>query len=191
MIRSFIALELKEKGTIENISSFATRLKKNQTNLKLVKPENLHMTVKFLGNISESLAPKIYDILKTEINEKFFQDKEFKYYLKGVGQFNRFSVIWVKLVGDISFLQTIKDSIEDLLNTRLTVDRDKRTQFKPHLTIGRLRKEKINYKTFDIFKKLINENKNKEFGDFNISQIKLKKSVLTSQGPHYSDLEFL
>lgn len=191
MIRSFIALELKEKGTIENISSFATRLKKNQTNLKLVKPENLHMTVKFLGNISESLAPKIYDILKTEINEKFFQDKEFKYYLKGVGQFNRFSVIWVKLVGDISFLQTIKDSIEDLLNTRLTVDRDKRTQFKPHLTIGRLRKEKINYKTFDIFKKLINENKNKEFGEFNISQIKLKKSVLTSQGPHYSDLEFL
>lgn len=191
MIRSFIALELKEKGTIENISSFATRLKKNQTNLKLVKPENLHMTVKFLGNISESLAPKIYDILKTEINEKFFQDKEFKYYLKGVGQFNRFSVIWVKLVGDISFLQTIKDSIEDLLNTRLTVDRDKRTQFKPHLTIGRLRKEKINYKTFDIFKKLINENKNKEFGEFNISQIKLKKSVPTSQGPHYSDLEFL
>lgn len=191
MIRSFIALELKEKGTIENISSFATRLKKNQTNLKLVKPENLHMTVKFLGNISESLAPKIYDILKTEINEKFFQDKEFKYYLKGVGQFNRFSVIWVKLVGDISFLQTIKDSIEDLLNTRLTVDRDKRTQFKPHLTIGRLRKEKINYKTFDIFKKLINENKSKEFGEFKISQIKLKKSVLTSQGPHYSDLEFL
>ena len=190
MIRSFIALELKEKSTIENINSFATRLKKNQINLKLVKPENLHMTVKFLGNISESLVPKIYDILKTEINEKFFQDKEFNYYLRGVGQFNRFSVIWVKLVGDISFLQTIKDSIEDLLNMRLKVDRDKRTQFKPHLTIGRLRKEKINYKTFDIFKKLINENKNKEFGEFKISQIKLKKSVLTSQGPHYSDLEF-
>ena len=190
MIRSFIALELKEKATIENISSFATRLKKNQTNLKLVKPENLHMTVKFLGNISESLAPKIYELLKTEINEKLFQGKEFKYYLRSVGQFRKFSVLWIKLVGDISFLQMIKDSVEDLLNMKLKVDRDKRTQFKPHLTIGRLRKEKINYKTFDVFKKLINENKNKEFGEFNISQIKLKKSVLTSQGPHYSDLEF-
>ncbi len=190
MIRSFIALELKENSTIENITTLTSRLKKNQPNLKLVKPENLHMTVKFLGNISELLAPQIYEILKTEINEKHFQGKEFKYYLKGVGQFNRFSVIWLKLIGDIPFLQTIKDSVEDLLNIRLNVDRDKRTQFKPHLTIGRLRKEKINYKTFDIFKKLVNENKNVEFGPFNISQIKLKKSELTPKGPIYSDLEF-
>ncbi|MHA2280899.1 MAG: RNA 2',3'-cyclic phosphodiesterase [Promethearchaeota archaeon] len=190
MIRSFIALELKENTTIENITSFSSRLKKNQPNLKLVKPENLHMTVKFLGNISESLAPKIYQILKTEINEKLFHGKEFKYYLKGVGQFNKFTVLWVKLVGDISFLQTIKDSVEDLLNLRLKVDRDRRTQFKPHLTIGRLRKEKINYKTFDIFKKLISENKSMEFGAFKISQIKLKKSDLTPKGPIYSDLEY-
>jgi 2'-5' RNA ligase len=148
------------------------------------------MTVKFLGNISESLAPKIYEILKTEINEKLFQGKEFKYYLKGVGQFNRFSVLWVKLVGDIPFLQTIKDSVEDLLSIKLKIDRDKRTQFKPHLTIGRLRKEKINYKTFEVFKKLVNENKGMEFGTFNISQIKLKKSELTPKGPIYSDLEY-
>ncbi|MHA2035260.1 MAG: RNA 2',3'-cyclic phosphodiesterase [Promethearchaeota archaeon] len=190
MIRSFIALELTEQPTIENITMFSSRLKKNQSYLKLVKPENLHMTVKFLGNISESLAPKIYEILKTEINEKLFQGKEFKYYLKGVGQFNKFSVLWIKLVGDISFLQTIKDSVEDLLNLRLKIDRDKRTKFKPHLTVGRLKKDRINYKTFDIFKKLINENKNMEFGSFNINQIKLKKSELTPKGPIYSDLEY-
>ncbi|MFX1454533.1 MAG: RNA 2',3'-cyclic phosphodiesterase [Promethearchaeota archaeon] len=190
MIRTFIALELKEQETIENISSFASRLKKNQPNLKLVKPENLHMTVKFLGNISESLAPKIYEILKKDINEKHFQGKEFKYFLKGVGQFNRFSVIWIKLVGDIPFLQQLKDSVEDLLNLRLNIDRDKRTQFKPHLTIGRLKRQKINYRTFDIFKKLINENKSEEFGIFNISQIKFKKSVLSPQGPQYFDLDF-
>lgn len=190
MIRSFIALELKEKSTIENIISFTSRLKKNQPNLKLVKSENLHMTVKFLGNISESLAPKIYEILKTDINEKLFQGKDFKYYLKGVGQFRKFSVLWVKLVGDISFLQTIKDSVEDLLHLKLKVERDKRTQFKPHLTIGRLKKEKINFKTFDILKKLINENKTLEFGPFNINQIKLKKSELTPKGPIYSDLEY-
>jgi 2'-5' RNA ligase len=190
MIRSFIALELKEKATIENITSFTSRLKKNQPKLKLVKPENLHMTLKFLGNISDSLAPKIYEILRTEINEKLFQGRDFKYYLKGVGQFNRFSVLWVKLVGEITFLQTIKDSVEDLLHTKLKVERDRRTKFTPHLTIGRLKKERINYKTFDIFKKLINENKGMEFGSFNINQIKLKKSELTPKGPIYSDLEY-
>ncbi len=190
MIRSFIALELSEKSTIENIVSFTSHLKKNQPNLKLVRPENLHMTVKFLGNISELLAPKIYELLKSEINEKIIQGKEFKYYLKGVGQFNRFSVLWIKLVGDISLIQTIKNSVEDLLNIRLKIDRDKRTKFKPHLTIGRLKKGKINYKTFDSFKKLMNENKSLEFGTFNVKQIKLKKSVLTPQGPQYSDLEY-
>ncbi len=190
MIRSFIALELKEKTTIDNITAFSSRLKKNQKNLKLVEPKNLHFTVKFLGNISESLAPKIYEILRIEINEELFQGKKFKYYLKGVGQFNRFSVLWVKLVGDIPFLQTIKDSVEDLLSNKLKINRDKRTQFKPHLTIGRLRKEKINHKTFEVFKKLINENKGTEFGTFTISQIKLKKSDLTPKGPIYSDLEY-
>jgi 2'-5' RNA ligase len=155
-----------------------------------VKPENLHLTVKFLGNIPEGLAPKIYKILQTEISGKILQGKEFKYYLKGVGQFNRFSVLWIKLVGDLPFLQTIKDSVESLLNTRLNIDLDRRAEFKPHLTVGRLRRDKINHKTFGIFKKLINENKNKEFGEFTINQIKLKKSDLTPKGPIYSDLVY-
>lgn len=190
MIRSFIALELRDKETIENITAFAYRLKQNQPKLKLVEPKNLHMTVKFLGNIPETKAPKIYNILEKEINETHFQGKTFKYYLRGVGQFNKFSVLWVKLVGDIQFLQNIKDSIENLLFEKLKIDRDNRTQFKPHLTIGRLKRGKIDYKTFDTLKKIINENKNKEFGEFNINHIKLKKSELTPRGPIYSDLVY-
>jgi 2'-5' RNA ligase len=190
MIRSFIAIELKDKDTIDNINSFTSRLKQNQPRLKSVEPENLHMTVKFLGNIPESLSPKIYNILKEEVNQKMFQGNRFKYILKGVGQFNRFSVLWIKLLGDIQFLQSIKDSVEDLLNSKLKIQRDKRTKFTAHLTIGRLRKNRINYKTFEIFKKLIEENKTKEFGEFNISQIKLKKSELTPKGPIYTDLIF-
>jgi len=67
MIRAFIAIELKDKNTIEKIQSFSARLKQNQPKLKVVKPENLHMTVKFLGNISESVALKIYEILKEDV----------------------------------------------------------------------------------------------------------------------------
>lgn len=190
MIRSFIALELKDEDTIENIVSISSRLQQNQPKLKLVKPNNLHMTVKFLGNIPETLAPKIYAILNDNINKNIFQGKNLRYYLKGVGQFNRYSVLWIKLIGDIALLQEIKDLVENLLYERLKIDRDKRQQFKPHLTIGRLRKEKINYKTFDTFKKIINENKNTEFGEFTINQIKLKKSELTQKGPIYTDLVY-
>ena len=94
MIRSFIALELEDQETIEKIIAFGNRLKANQPNLKLVEPENLHMTVKFLGNIEEALAPKIFKILKEEINEDLLQNKKYEYKLKGVGQFRKFSVIW-------------------------------------------------------------------------------------------------
>jgi len=190
MIRTFIAIELKDKETIDNINSLSQRLKLNQPKIKIVEPKNLHITLKFLGNIPESLAPKIYAILQNEINEKLFQGKNLNYLLKGVGQFNKFSVLWIKIIGNIQFLQKVKDSIEDLLFNKLKIERDKRTKFKPHLTIGRLKKDKINYKTFDTLKNLINENKDLVFGDFNIYQVKLKKSQLTPTGPIYSDLVY-
>lgn len=190
MIRSFIAIEVKGSETINNIKSFTSRLEKNQSRIKLVEPENIHMTIKFLGDIHESTAPKIYKILKEEVNEKLFADKEYEYSLKGAGQFNQFSVLWVKLEGNISFLQNIKDIVEMELNQKLKIPKDKRQKFKPHITIARLRSNKIDYKTFDIFKKLINESKDIEFGSCKITQVKLKKSVLTQKGPIYSDLVY-
>ncbi len=190
MIRAFIALELKDQETVEKIQSYGQRLKINQPNLKLVEPQNLHMTVKFLGNIKESIAPKIYEILNDEINKKLFQNKTYQFDLIGTGQFRKYSVLWIKLKGDIQFLQQIKDAVESLLHNQLNIERDKRTQFKPHLTIGRLKSNKINYKNFESFKKLINDNKNLEFGAFNINEIKFKKSVLTPKGSIYSDLVY-
>lgn len=190
MIRSFIAIELKNDETIEKIISFTQKLKHNQPKIKLVEPVNLHMTMKFLGNIPETQAPKIYSILQEEINDKLFHGKNLEYSLKGVGQFNRFSVLWIKLLGNIQFLQNIKDSLEDFLFNKLKIERDKRTKFKPHLTIGRLKKDKINYKTFDTLKNLISENKDLEFGVFTINQVKLKKSQLSPKGPRYSDLKY-
>jgi len=190
MIRAFIAIELKDNITIDKINSFSARLKQNQPKCKIVAPENLHLTVKFLGNISESLAPEIYRVLKEEINENKFNGKNLEYKLKGVGQFNKFSVIWVKLIGDIQFLQEVKNSIEQLLAERLDIQKDKRTQFKPHLTIGRLKKDKINYQTFSALKNLVTENTNLEFGPFTVEKVKLKKSVLTPKGPKYFDLVY-
>ena len=190
MIRAFIALELKDQETMEKIQSYGKRLKINQPNLKLVEPQNLHMTVKFLGNIKESIAPKIFEILNEEINKNLFQNKTYQFDLIGTGQFRKYSVLWIKLKGDIQFLQQIKDTVESLLNNQLNIEKDKRAQFKPHLTIGRLKSNKINYKNFESFKKIINDNKNLEFGAFNIDEIKFKQSVLTPKGSIYSDLVY-
>jgi len=185
MIRTFIAIDLDDKETKEKIISFSNRLITHQPRMKQVESKNLHMTVKFLGDIHESTAPKIYEILKEEINKELFKGKEFQFQLKGAGQFNRYSVIWIKLVGETEILQKAKDKVENLLYTKLKIAKDKRTKFKPHLTIGRLRFNKVDQSNFEKFKKVINDNKDFDFGVFNVSQIKLKKSVLTPKGPIY------
>lgn len=190
MIRSFLAIELKDDSTLEKIQDFCDRLKQNQSKIKLVEPENLHLTIKFLGNIPEQLAPKIYSILMNEINAKYFPDKNYSYELKGVGQFRKYSVIWTKVRGNVQIIQDAKDKLEELLYTKLEIKKDKRTKFEPHLTIGRLRKEKINYKNFSSLKNLIETNKNTYFGPFSVTGIKLKKSQLTPKGPIYTNLEY-
>ncbi len=190
MIRAFIAMELKNQTTIEKIVKFTQRLKQNQEKLKAVESQNLHLTVKFLGNIKEDLAPQIYTVIQEDINRLMFKGKTFKYILKGVGQFHRFSVVWINLLGDIAFLQNVKNTLEQNLNQNLAIPKDKRQEFRPHLTVARLNKKRINYKTFDVFKKIINENKNTEFGNFELNNIRLKKSTLTPQGPIYTDLVF-
>lgn len=47
MIRSFIAFELKNQETIENIKNFNSRLKRNQEKIKLVEPENFTSQLSF------------------------------------------------------------------------------------------------------------------------------------------------
>ncbi|MFW9951274.1 MAG: RNA 2',3'-cyclic phosphodiesterase [Candidatus Thorarchaeota archaeon] len=190
MIRTFLAFELNEESTIEKIQNFLIRLKQNQPKLKTVESENLHLTVKFLGNIPEEKAPLIYKVINTEVNQKLFQGNSYEYQLKGVGQFNKFSVIWVKLIGNIEFLQKVQDITENLLYDQFKIEKERRKEFKPHLTIGRLRKDQINYRAFDALKNLINQNKQLEFGKFVIDQLKFKKSDLTPQGPIYTDLVF-
>lgn len=190
LIRTFLAIELKNESTINNLLDFCNRLKQNQPQIKLVEAENLHLTIKFIGNIPEQQAPKIYAILMEEINKMYFPDKNYNYTLKGVGQFRKFSVIWIKVLGNIQIIQDAKNKLEELLYTQLEIKKDNRSEFQPHLTIGRLKKEKINYKNLNSLKNLIETYKNKEFGPFTITGIKLKKSQLTPKGPIYTDLNY-
>jgi 2'-5' RNA ligase len=187
-IRTFIAFELNNEEALNEIMNFTSRLKNNQKKLKALKPENIHLTVKFLGNIKETTAFKIYDILEREVNKKILHgDKHtYTYTLKHVGNFRNYGIIWIGLEGDKELLQKIKDTVEEKLNEQLKIKKDKRRTFKPHITIARLKKKRRNYNTFDSFKNIIKENRNKEFGKFIIDKIVLKKSDLTPKGPIYT-----
>ncbi|TXT58903.1 MAG: RNA 2',3'-cyclic phosphodiesterase [Promethearchaeota archaeon] len=186
MIRTFIAFELQEETTLSEIRNFTNRLKQNQKKIKIVKLDNIHLTVKFLGNIQEDLVPKIYDILEREVNTKILHNQEHMFSVKGVGHYRNYEIIWVGLEGDFELLQTVKDTVEEKLNQQLKIKKDKRRKFTPHITIARLKKNKKDYKTFDSFKETIKESRNRQFGECALNEIVLKKSDLTPKGPIYT-----
>ncbi|MEM0101419.1 MAG: RNA 2',3'-cyclic phosphodiesterase, partial [Candidatus Methanomethyliaceae archaeon] len=90
-VRSFIAIELDE-DVKNKIMEFENRLKECKSEMKFVEKENLHITIKFLGEINMKLLENIYEEIEKIKEEKFTIS------VKGVGVFpnERFMrVIWV------------------------------------------------------------------------------------------------
>ena len=134
-IRSFLAFELAPdiKKQIETISK---ELKKSNLPVRWVKPENIHLTLIFLGDVEENLIEDI----KAKVNEVVREMKSFKIRLKGVGVFpslKRPRVVWVGLGGDIDRLSDLRDNLQSKLNALGFIP--ERRPFKPHLTLGRFK----------------------------------------------------
>jgi 2'-5' RNA ligase len=175
MMRAFVAVEILDEQIIKRISRFQSQI---MIRAKPVEPHNLHFTMQFLGEISDEQALMIKDALK---KVKF---RNFNITIKGIGVFPnpKFPrVIWIGTDenGGKSLIE-LAQKIEDVL-VPLGFRSDK--PFKPHITVFRIKNKTEGIlqelKKFDAFK----------FGTEEINNFKFKQSVLTSNGPIYSDLE--
>ncbi len=171
--RAFIGVEL----SINEILQFREEIEKVNANLKLVEPENIHMTLKFLGNIEESIVEDIAKIMKESVSEI----SPFTLKFKNVGAFpnlNFIKVIWVGIENP-ELLTKIAKNLDNGLSL-LYFKKEKRG-FSPHITLARVRGPKKK----DELKNLLEKNLNRDFGDMRVDGITLKKSVLSSKGPKY------
>lgn len=177
MMRVFVAVEILEDNVISAILDFQSKIK---IKAKPVLPQNLHFTLQFLGETSEDNVEKIRHALKS------IEFSKFKINFQGVGAFPSIRsprVIWIGVDADGgNFLKQLASKVEKVL-LPLGFSQDK--PFKSHITVFRI-KNKVN----NVSKEL----KKFEFNDFGsqvISTIKLKQSILTPQGPLYSDIEVI
>lgn len=177
MFRGFISVDI---GALPELVRFGKELEGIE-GLRLVAPEKAHLTLKFLGNVDESKLEKIEEIMEKSVEGV----KKFKLRLKGAGAFpnlNRPRVIWIGLESPES-LPKIANYLNENLQA-LGFEKEARA-FSPHATIARVKilrdREKL--------QALIRKNGDKEFGELEISSIKLKKSVLTPKGPEYFTLK--
>lgn len=176
--RGFIAIDIKSNQKLIELES---EIKKTRADLKLVEPENVHITLKFLGDTEETLVDEIERIITNAVKET----KSFKIQLKGTGVFpnqNYIKVVWVGIEhGDP--IAAIAQEIDEKLS-ELGFKREEK-KFSPHLTIARVKTSRNKDKLLKILEKY----RDIEFTDMKVDSIKLKKSDLTPNGPIYTTLK--
>lgn len=178
-IRCFIAVDI-PASIKKDISDLVDFLKKHDADIKWVSADNLHITLKFLGNTPEKLITGIRDKIYSVV--KSYQPFYIK--IKGTGVFpnNKYPrVCWIGIQYPDIFLKLQKDIDKSL--KQLGFKEDDR-DFKPHLTIGRIRSQKG---ISNIIKELDN-NSLKDFGDVSVDSIKIMRSILKPGGSEYSCL---
>ncbi len=173
-MRVFIAIEISNKEILKRIETFQKNAK---VDAKPTRVDQIHFTLQFLGEINEEICKQIKGVL----NEISFS--QFDVSLKNVGAFPNFKnprVIWIGIE---------KDGGKKLMNLATeigikltTIGFEKDKKFKPHLTVFRVKKRIENISS------IMRDFETMEFGTETISKIKLKKSVLSPNGPEYSDL---
>jgi 2'-5' RNA ligase len=134
-IRAFIALELPE-NIIAVINNIQKDMKSFGFNVKWVQPENIHLTLKFLGNISPTDVTQIGSVIG-EVAKPY---APIPMTAKAVGVFpgmTRPRVIWIGVGGQVAMILGLQKILDEKLNA-LGFPMEKRP-FKGHLTLGRVK----------------------------------------------------
>ena len=179
MIRAFIAVDL-DDPVIEKVCNVVAILKSRITEIRWLRKENLHLTLKFLGNIAESQVEPITAALRHPLG--LFSPCTIS--AKGLGvfpDFRRPKILWVGLTGD-QLVQLAAEIESALMPLGFTPEN---RAFTPHLTIGRWREGSRPAKNL---RQEIDSLNDFEFGACAVRQIVLFQSVLKPEGATYSEL---
>jgi RNA 2',3'-cyclic 3'-phosphodiesterase len=177
-LRAFVAIDVPEQ-VLDSLSGFQKEVSATGADVKLVERQNLHFTVKFLGEISEAMADEAASRLgKLGLSRASVE-------VRGVGAFpnpRRPRVVWAGVAPEHeAFVAPIAREVIRALGD--IGERDDRP-FQAHITLGRVR----SFRNSRELAELLARNSARSFGAAMLSELKLKSSVLTPGGPIYRDL---
>ena len=181
-LRCFVAVELPE-ALREAIAAYFAAEGRRVAGVRWVSPANLHLTLKFLGDVSEERLPA----LRAAIAAAAAGGSPFTLTLRGAGVFpspERPRVIWVGAGAGAARLTELALSVEAAV-TPLGFAPEGRP-FAPHLTVGR-----IAYRTPDRegLRRLLDSACDREWGEWVVPAVHLVRSELFPRGPIYSILQ--
>lgn len=177
-MRLFIAIDLSEQQ-VKKIRTLQERLKSYLDGVKWVAPRNLHLTLKFLGEVD----PDKINQLRTIMDKTAGKIEPFNIRFAGCGVFPspaKARVLWIGVREGFQELQGVASSLEKgLVNFGSAPDKK---DYKPHLTLGRLRYPLQENK----IRKFLDEEKSFTTEGVRIREMILYESRLLEQGALYS-----
>ena len=177
LVRVFVALEI-PGDVVDALVRAQKELETTGADIKLVERENLHLNLKFLGDLRDSEVSEVRSRLSS------LSLKGASVTVSGVGVFPTFSrprVVWAGIAPeDEPLVVPIARGVIDILEG--IGERDDRP-FKPHVTLARVRSGRNMRELTEALRQI----SRMEFGTVNLSEIKLKSSSLTPNGPIYRD----
>ncbi len=177
-LRTFIAIETPESIQAK-IAALQDELKQENERVRWPKPANIHLTLKFLGQVEESRTPVITESVKDMLKEQ----PKFTFSVRGLGAFPNFRrarVLWVGVNDNSDQLQHLVENIEAAL-IPLGFSKENR-KFTPHLTLGRVKSS--------LSKSFIRKLEQIDFagGEVTVDEIVLFRSDLKPTGAVYTPL---
>jgi 2'-5' RNA ligase len=179
VVRTFIAFDINNQSVLQKFTEVQSSLVRTGADLKLVDPQNIHMTMRFLGDVQVSRIDSIHESMKkTDFSA-------FTCQIHGLGAFPHLGhprVVWAGIIKGSEELTRIANQLETEL--RQLGFRPDPKGFSPHLTLARVRTGRNKAELAHCIQTM----EDYEFGIVKADCLRLKKSLLTPKGPIYSTL---
>jgi len=186
LIRSFIAIPLTDE-IHQNLADFIQlhKLDTRTAGTRPVKPGNIHLTLKFLGDVESFRIPAISQCLE-KVTSRL---TPFSILIQGLGAFpgwrKRPRVLWVG-AQPADLLQELFQRFDS--ETAAIGYPSEERKFSPHLTLARINQQPSNPVQRELLEKLMNLEREPLFGQMTVNEVVLFKSLLQPSGPVYTIL---
>jgi len=137
-IRTFIAIEM-SPSVIGRAGDLIDKLRVAPAEINWVRPQQMHLTLKFLGDVPDTDTPDICRV----VNDVAADFEPFEITLRRAGAFPNIReprTLWIGIEDGADELKRLQAEIDDALKTKLGYAKEQRG-FHPHLTIGRVKRE--------------------------------------------------
>ena len=172
-------MDIRNHGVIDNVKRVQSLIHESGVDATYVDAKYWHFTVRFLGETSDETIERVKKVLLD------VKARKVKVQYRGIGVFpgrHRINVVWLGVENRcMDELRSIADEVNRAI---FSFGFQSRGTFQPHVTIARIKSSRNRDKLLS----LIDERIDHVFGEETLDYVRLKKSVLTPNGPIYDDL---